>query len=112
MNSEKLNLIDFIDENFPKNKKDEIFTVIIFLRNDNINFQLTKQNFDVYPEEPADICVKDINEKFQVTWGDHEFMEKMGKNKNKNSVAEIGPRRKNDVIREYFDKPKIGRAHV
>jgi len=91
-------------EEFPRGKKDEVYTVVCFLKNDNIDFQFTKKNIDASPEEPADIFVKDINKKFQVTWGDHEFLGKTGRAKS-GGLVEVGPRRRKDVFREYIIRP-------
>lgn len=45
-------------------KIDELCAVECFLENTGIDLQLTPENIDTNPEDPADIFVKDINRKF------------------------------------------------
>ncbi|KPJ57210.1 hypothetical protein AMJ49_01190 [Parcubacteria bacterium DG_74_2] len=98
------NWIKIMENSWPKEKLDEIYTVKIFLTNANKNFQFTKENIDIYPKEPADIFVKDINKKFQITWADHEFLKEAGKTKPGNLI-DLPPRRRENVFREYVIRP-------
>lgn len=74
-------LINFIEENFPRKKGDEVAAVLGFLNNNEIIFELNQKNFEIFPEEPADIWVKDINKKFQVVCSNFALFEGLGKAK-------------------------------
>lgn len=97
-------IIERIKEKFPIEKRDEVYTVINFLINESKDFQFNKENIEIFPEEPADIFVKDINKKFQVSWGDHDQFYREAKTK-PDDLVHMPTRTRRDIFREYVIRP-------
>src|SRR2546427_4153847 len=99
-------VIDHIVSNWPKDKQDEVATVMKFLNNSGSSFALTPANIEAHPDEPADVWVRDINQTFQIVIGDFEQYEMLGRAKAVNGIKLVSMRRTSaDYIREYITKP-------
>ena len=94
--------------NLSGKKRDELYTVTLFLKNAKINFLLILENIDTNPDEPADIFVKDINKKFQIRWADGGWFSKEAKVKPGELINVSTTRDK--AFQDYFWRPLFAKA--